>query len=87
MINVSTNNSLNLSVDFNNNTHKIIEYLVILNQIVTYGGIILNSIAVITNILVVATFSVSWRFWRHSTASLLLCLACVDIIGNGVCFL
>ena len=33
-----------------------------------------------------ATFSVSWRFWRRSTA-LLLTLACVDIIGNGVLFI
>ena len=87
MMNVSTNNSLNVTVDFDNNTNTIADHWVIVNQIDIYGRIILNSIAVITNILVVTTFSVSWRFWRHSTALLLLTLACVDIIGNGVCFI
>ena len=84
MINVSTNSYLNLIVDFNNNTNSVGEHV---DQIVIYGRIILSSIAVISNILVVATFSVSWSFWRHSTALLLLTLACVDIIGNGVCFI
>ena len=87
MMNVSTNNSLNVTVDFDNNTNTIADHWVIVNQIDIYGRIILNSIAVITNILVVATFSVSWKFWRHSTALLLLTLACIDIIGNGVCFI
>ena len=51
-----------------------------------YGSIVSSSIGIITNILVVATLYVSWKFWRHSIAILLLTLACVDIIGNGVCF-
>ena len=88
MIHVSTNNSLNLTVEFdNNNTNTIADQRVIVKQIDIYGRIILSSIAVITNILVVATFIVSWRFWRHSTVLLLITLACVDIIGNGVCFI
>ena len=87
MMNVSTNNSLNLTVDFDKNTNTIAAHRVIVNEIEMYGRIILSSIAVITNILVASTFSVSWRFWRHSTAFLLLTLACIDIIGNGVCFI
>ena len=79
----------NLSVDYDNNTNTIGEHnesWVIVNPIVIYGRIILSSIAVVANILVASTFSVSSRFWSHSTALLLLTLACVDIIGNGVSF-
>ena len=90
--NISINDSLmpfNVTVDYMNNTNRAgshTEHSVV-EQIDLYGRIFLSSIAVITNILVVATFSVSWKFWRHSTALLLLTLACIDIIGNGVCFI
>ena len=92
MSNTSTRDLLinfNSSVDYTNNTNTIGVYnenWVIVKQIVIYGRNILNSIAVILNMLVVVTFIVSWRFWRHSTALLLITLACVDIIGNGVSF-
>ena len=43
-------------------------------------------LGIITNTLVIATFIACWRFWRNSTRLLLVTLACVDIIGNGVCF-
>ena len=92
MSNSSTRDLLinfNSSVDYTNNTNTLGVYnenWVIVKQIVLYGRNILNSIAVISNMLVVATFIVSWRFWRHSTALLLITLACVDIIGNGVSF-
>ena len=91
-LNISINDSLipiNVTVDYVNNTNRTGAHtgLSVVEQIDLYGRIILSSIAVITNILVVTTFSVSWRFWRHSTALLLLTLACVDIIGNGVSFI
>ena len=85
MSNASSRDSLvnfNLSYDYTNTNNTDIVYLIVI-----YGRITLNSIAVITNILVGATFIVSWRFWRQSTALLLLTLACVDIIGNGVFFI
>ena len=89
---ISINDSLmtfNVTVDYMNNTNRTGSHteLSFVEQINLYGIIISNSIAVITNILVAATFIVSWRFWRNSTAFLLLTLACVDIIGNGVCFI
>ena len=52
-----------------------------------YGKICTSAFGIITNILVVATLLVSWKFWRHSIGILLLTLAFVDIIGNGVCFI
>ena len=52
----------------------------------TYGTVISTFFGIFTNILVVATISVSRKFWQHSIGILLLTLACVDIIGNGVCF-
>ena len=51
-----------------------------------YGTLVTSSLGVFTNILVAITLIVSWKFWRHSLGTLLLTLACVDIIGNGVCF-
>ena len=54
-----------------------------ISQTYIYGGIAISSLAVFTNILVAATFIVTWKFWRNSTGILLLTLACVDIIGNG----
>ena len=51
-----------------------------------YGSLVTSSAGVLSNILVAATISVTWKFWRHSLGILLLTLACVDIIGNGVCF-
>ena len=50
-----------------------------------YGGIATRSVCILTNILVAATFIVTWKFWRHSIGILLFTLACVDIIGSGVC--
>ena len=52
-----------------------------------YGTVVTTFCGIFTNILVVATISVSWKFWQHSIGILLLTLACVDIIGNGVCFI
>ena len=56
-------------------------------QTQSYGRIGTSAIGIITNILVVATLLVSWKFWRHSIGILLLTLALVDIIGNGVSFI
>ena len=56
-------------------------------QTQSYGRIGTSALGIITNILVVATLLVSWKFWRHSIGILLLTLALVDIIGNGVCFI
>ena len=53
-------------------------------SIYIYGSIGTNFIAVFTNILVVATFCASWKFWRSSVLILLLALACFDIVGNGI---
>ena len=49
-----------------------------------YGFIGTNFVAVFTNILVVATFCASWKFWRSSVLILLLTLACFDVVGNGI---
>ena len=60
------------------------------NQIFTtelYGTLVTSSLGVLTNILVANTISVTWKFWKHSLGILLLTLACVDIIGNGICFI
>ena len=54
---------------------------------ISYGTVVISSVGVLTNILVVATISTSWNSWTHSVGRLLLTLACVDIIGNGVCFI
>ena len=48
-----------------------------------YARTIAATIAIITNIFVVATLGLSFKFWRYNTDILLLTLACVDIIGNG----
>ena len=53
-------------------------------NILKYGFIGTNFIAVFTNILVVATFCASWKFWRSSVLILLLTLACFDFVGNGI---
>ena len=51
-----------------------------------YGRLVTSFVALFTNILVVITFCISWKYWRHSINILLLTLASVDIIGNGVSF-
>ena len=51
-----------------------------------YGTVVTTFLGFFTNILVVAAIIVSWKFWQHSIGILLLTLACVDIIGNGICF-
>ena len=51
---------------------------------VEYARTITATIAIITNIFVVATLGLSLKFWRYNIGILLLTLACVDIIGNGV---
>ena len=51
---------------------------------VEYARTITATIAIITNIFVVATLGLSFKFWRYNIGILLLTLACVDIIGNGV---
>ena len=48
-----------------------------------YTRTITATIAIITNILIVATLGLSFKFWRYNIGILLLTLACVDIIGNG----
>ena len=58
-----------------------------MDMIELYGTLLTSSLGVFTNILVAATISVTWKFWRHSLGILLLTLACVDVIGNGVCFI
>ena len=50
---------------------------------VEYARTITATIAIITNIFVVATLGLSFKFWRYNIGILLLTLACVDIIGNG----
>ena len=50
-----------------------------------YIVIVTCSVGFFTNILVAATLILSWKFWRHSIG-ILLTMACVDIIGSGVCF-
>ena len=40
------------------------------------------SLAIVTNILVVATIIRCWKFWKYSTGLLMLTLGCMDIIGN-----
>ena len=52
-----------------------------------YGTLVTCSVGVFTNILVATTLIVTWKFWRNSPGILLLTLACVDIAGNGVCFI
>ena len=90
-LNISINDSLmifNVTVDYVNNSNKTEHTeLSVVDQIHLHGRIISSSVVILTNILVVTTFSVSWRFFRHSTALLLLILACVDIIGNVVSFI
>ena len=84
---MEVNNSLsnftiesNLTVDDKNTNNTIwITMADAYGTVEAYGAVI--------NILVVATISVSWKFWQHSIGILLLTLACVDIIGNGVCFI
>ena len=91
--NISLNNfsvRFNLTVDNGNTTNRVKEYenLKVWYQmflIDLYGTLATGSIGILTNILVVATLIVTWKFWRHSLGTLLLTLACVDIIGNGVC--
>ena len=89
--NLGANTSLteNLTVDSNNITNITKETdkwnLIFMTEL--YGTPVTTSLGVFTNILVVATLIVSWKFWRHSLGILLLTLACVDIIGNGVCFI
>ena len=88
MENLERNISLyNLSVIHNltdnENTTKGIKRM---QMAYTYATVAASFIAIFTNILVAATLSVSWKFWRHSLGILLLTLACVDIIGNGICF-
>ena len=51
-----------------------------------YGTVVTTFLGFFTNILVAAAIIVSWKFWQHSIGILLLTLACVDIIGNGICF-
>ena len=51
------------------------------------GRIIASAIAIITNLLVVATLGLSFKFWRYNIGTLLLTLACVDVIGNGTFFI
>ena len=88
MENLERNISLyNLSVIHNltdnENTTKGIKRM---QMAYTYATVAASFIAIFTNILVAATLNVSWKFWRHSLGILLLTLACVDIIGNGICF-
>ena len=58
-----------------------------MNIFVDYARTITAAIAVITNIFVVATLGLSFKFWRYNIGILLLTLACVDIIGNAAYFI
>ena len=52
-----------------------------------YVRIVTSAIAIITNVLVVTVLSVSWKSWKYSIGILLLILACIDVIGNGICLI
>ena len=52
-----------------------------------YARTITATTAIITNIFVVATLGLSFKFWRYNIGILLLTLACVDIIGNAAYFI
>ena len=77
---------INLTLDHKNVTDnwKITYHIC---MIYFYGLLVTSSIGIISNILTVITFIASWSFWRNSTRILLLTLASVDIIGNGVSFI
>ena len=79
----------NLTVDSNNisNITKETDKWNQLNMTELYGTLVISSLGVFSNILVAITLIVSWKFWKYSLGILLLTLACVDIIGNGICFI
>ena len=61
----------------NNTTSELV-----VNYIFPYGKYVLSALAILTNIIVVATIISSWKFWKHSTGLLMLTLACIDIMGG-----
>ena len=79
----------NLTVDSNNisNITKETDNRNLIFMTDLYGSLVISSLGVFTNILVAITLIVSWKFWKYSLGILLLTLACVEIIGNGICFI
>ena len=91
LTNISFNNTTKFNLtDDERNISNIIQQNENLNLYlhqISYGTVAISFVGVLTNILVVATISASLNSWTHSVGRLLLTLACVDIIGNGVCFI
>ena len=90
MLNSETIKSLDVdasSVDLYRNAtsdsyHSYIVYRFVADYIFHYGRHVTCSLAVLTNLLVVAVMIRCWTFWKYSTGILIMTLACVDIILN-----
>ena len=59
-------------------------YLFVRWQMYPNGKYVTCSMAILTNIVVMATLIKCWKFWKYSTGLLMLTLACIDIIGNMI---
>ena len=64
-----------------NNTEDPLTYN---DHINFYGEYVICSLAIVTNILVVITITMSLKSWKYSTGLLLLILACVDVVVNSL---
>ena len=91
------NISYNLLPDWNNNDSLYngtftsmtrrgyrISTVGVIFYIFKYGRNVTCSLAVLTNILILITMAYSRKSWRFSTGLLMVTLASVDIIGNGL---
>ena len=59
-------------------------YLFVKWKLYPYGKYVTCSMAILTNILVMATVIKCWKFWKYSSGVLMFTLACVDVIGNMI---
>ena len=50
-------------------------------RVYPFGKFVTCSLAIVTNLLVVATIISCYKFWKYSTGLLLLTLGCIDICG------
>ena len=76
------NNGSNTSKHYaENNLLSQCLYWSIVLKVYPYRKFMTCSLAVVTNILVVATILSSYKLWNYSTGLLLLTLGCVDIFG------
>ena len=89
MSNFSINSSVfNVTLDNDNNSSEPNTFFSFGFEYITgyyvyqYGKYMTGSMAVITNILVVATVIRCWTRWKHSTGLIILTLACSDLINN-----